>query len=236
MRHRLERRAPGVSVVIVADQVGASLDLGSVRPEQRRIGRLGAMGEGRVEGRRRPRTAEVRVREVRARVDDGDLDALAVERRRAAPHRGRADERDADRVDRLVGEDGLDAHDARQPRHRGELRRRGAHLDAVDGVLHLGEHGAAHRLDAGSYRVLLLAQAIGDRASLGLGDLLPGRAAADHRDRITGHLQNHGERLGPQDRVAERLLVGQDLLEPLRRVSLGKGNRGKRCGHNRSSQ
>ena len=28
----------------------------------------------------------------------------------------------------------------------------------------------------------------------------------------------------------------RDLLEPLRRVSLGKGHRGKRCGHNRSSQ
>ena len=211
-------------IIVVAHQVGAALHLRRIGTEQRRVGWLRAVGEGVVERRDGAGTAEVRVRVVGPGVEDGELDVLAVKDGRAAPDGRRADERHAHRVDRLVDQDGLDAHHPRQRRQRGELVTRRAHLDAVDGMLKLRHHGTAHGLDRRGDRVLLPAQVVGDGPSLGLGNLLARGPAPDHGHGIAGHLEEHGYGLRREGHVANRLTVRCEL-ETLRRAHLRKGDR-----------
>jgi len=69
-----------------------------------------------------------------------------------------------------------------------------AHLDAVDGVLELREHRAAHLFNGRHQRVLLATQVELDRLPLPGYQLLSWRAAAEHGDRIADHLQHDGLR------------------------------------------
>src|SRR5206468_2239357 len=93
------RHAAGVvGIVVVADEVGAALDLGGAGTEKRGVGRGGVGGEGRLVGGRRAGTAEVGMGIVDAGVDDGDLDPLAVDAGDAGPGERRLDPLDPDGV------------------------------------------------------------------------------------------------------------------------------------------
>src|SRR5262249_52191999 len=128
-----------VGVVAVADQVGAALDLGGIGAEERRIGRRGFVGV-RVEVRlRRARATEVRVREVDAGVDDGDLDALTVQTVEPVPDRRGADQRNAVDVVRRHELDRADGGHVRDGTQRVDLVGRDAYLDPVVRGLVLAE-------------------------------------------------------------------------------------------------
>ena len=88
MRNRLVSRGVGLGVVAVADEVGAALDTrrGRAEPAPAAVGG-GLAAPARLVRRDGARTAEVRVRVVDPRVDDGDLDAFAV-KAEASPHLG----------------------------------------------------------------------------------------------------------------------------------------------------
>ena len=201
------RRAGRVGVVGVADEVDAALDL-RARAGRTAAGSAGSVsgGERRLVAGRRAGAAEVGVRVVDARVDDGDLDALAVEAVQAVPRGGRADQRDAVRCCRASAA----AAGERRRRRRsapsaftlfvGDLD-----LDAVVRRLVRGEHGAAERARLLLDRLLLRLQLTFKRGLVGLRQR---RCRVDDGDRIGRHLQDHGRRLVAQ---AERCDGGREV-------------------------
>src|SRR5207247_1053271 len=133
---------------------------------------LGAGRERGVPGGHRAGPAEVRVRVVHPGVNDRYADVLTMQPGRALPRLWRADEGHAFRVDEVIGPDRFDFDHSRQRGERPDLLGRSAHLDAVDGVLELPQHGAAHSPNGRHDRVLPATQFALDRLPLRLGVLL----------------------------------------------------------------
>src|SRR6202035_3576004 len=148
--------------------------------------------------------AKVRVRVVDPGVDDRYTHVLTMQPGRALPRLRRADERHAFRIDEVIGPNRFDFDDSRQRGKRPDLLGRAAHLDPVDGVLELPEHGAAHPLDGRHDRVLPATQVALDRLALRLGELLAWRAAAHHGDRIARHFEDDRVRALPQQAAGNR--------------------------------
>ena len=155
MRDQGRRARIGVGIVVVAGEIGSALDLRSGRAEQCRVRRRSVCGISRVVGGHGAGPAEVGVRVVDPRVDHGDLHALSAEARSAVPHGRCVDQRNPVDVVRLDLEQRVDAHHARQGRQLRDLVARDAHLHAVVGVLIVGDHLAAERLNLSLDSVLL---------------------------------------------------------------------------------
>ena len=207
-------------VVGVSDQVDPALDLGRIGTEERRIRRLRAACEGGVVRRHRARSAKVRVRVVDTGVDHGDPHVLTVQPGRALPRLRRADEGHAVRVVEVIKANRFDRYHTRKRGKRADLLRGPTHLDAVQGVLELSEHRAAHLLNGRHDGVLPGTQVELDRLPLPGCQLFAGRAAADQGDRIAAHLQNHG----PRELAERRRGDGRA------RCALQRGPAGGLCG------
>ncbi len=184
------RRILRPRVIVVTDEIRASLHLRRVGAEQSRIRWRGARRGGRGKGSRSAGTAEVRMREIDARVQVGDFDVFPMQTGRALPRARRADERHAVGVVDVISPDRLNRDDAGQRRQAADLIGRRANLDAVDRVLECREHLGTLGLGGCNDPLLLRAQIGLDRLSIGLGDLLAGHPAAHNSDRIVSQLEN----------------------------------------------
>ena len=174
-------------VVGVADEVGAALHLGRVRPEQRRIGRLCAGSGCRLERGDGAGAAEVGVRVVDPGIDDRDLDAFAAQTRRALPHHRRANERHAHRVVRTMLQNRQDLDDARQRGERRDLVAIDFDLDSVQGMAEALEHAAAATRDFGFDALMLGRNLVFDRAPLNGGERAFRDACPSCRDGFGRH-------------------------------------------------
>ena len=163
---RVNGRVGGACIVGIAHQVRAALDFRRVGAEQRRIRRLGAARKGSLPGSDRARPAEVGVRVVHPGVDDRDAYVLTVQPGRALPRLRRTYEGHAFHIDEVVGPNRFDFDDSRQRGELPDLPGRPAHLDAVDGVLELPQHGAAHSPNGRHDRVLPATQVALDRLGI----------------------------------------------------------------------
>ncbi len=177
-----QRRIFGAGVVVVADEIEATLDLRGVRTEEARAVRPPIATISLLESLHGPRPAEIGVGVVDARVDDRDLDALTMETE-VLPDLRTTDVGHSHRVlDRLH----LKSANGDNVRERGKRRSIGArdpHTHAVVGGLQLAEHLPTERRDVVLDGVLLGLQIGLDGVLLGLRELGAGLRLAD-RDGI----------------------------------------------------
>ena len=192
-------------VVVVADEVPAALDARGGGAEQRGVRRGGGRRLGGLERRDRARTGEVGVGVVDAGVDDRDLDARAREAG-ALPGLRHAEVGHAHGVVARVYLDGVHGLHPRRGGQRGDLAALHLRLDAVVGVLHLGEYRAAGRPRLVLNSLLLGAQASAHGLPLGrrqLASLL----GLDHGHRVFGELDDHLDLGVPVQRLGDELGV-----------------------------
>ena len=146
MRNRLIGRGSRIGVVAVTHQVDAAFDSGREDSKVERVrGRCLDCVFGVVRGHRAG-PAEIGMRVVDAGIDDGDLDAFAMDSE-ALPDGRAADQWDAVHVAGFGREQRAHTDDTRQCGQLLELVARDADLDAVVRGLVIGQHRAAHALN-----------------------------------------------------------------------------------------
>ena len=227
-------------VVVVADEVPAALDARGVRAEQGRVGRLGVGRVGGLVGLDGAGATELGVGVVDAGVDDGDLDALAGEAR-VLPDLRDAEVGARGGVAAGVDLDGVDGLDVGRLCQRRDVLAGHLDLDAVVGVLHLGQHLAAERLRLVLDGLLLALELVADRGLVAPGELLVG-LRLDDGDGVARHLDDHADRLGAL-RVGDEFAVDAALLGGLleavsrrRGCGVGDAERGGEGHHRRSRE
>ena len=147
------------TVIIIADQVNATLNFRRVVAEQAGIGRCRTGRKCSVIGGGSARASEICMRIVYAGVDDGDLDRLTTVGGLTAPNTGRTDEGNAYGVAGFVNANWLDADNTGNRPQRIHQVLGDLHLDAVQGVLvtreNLGTAGLELRLHTRLLRLAL---------------------------------------------------------------------------------